>query len=178
MKIRFLAGLILLSGALFLGGCATPSQPAAMVAAPLGSVTKHAQAISVTVTGGTETSAAGASKISNSDFAEAVGQSITQSGLFARTAAANMSDYQLDLQIVRLDQPMIGFSMTVTLEVTWKLARRNDHQIVWQKAITSTYTAKAGDAFAGVTRLRLATEGAARGNIQDAMGQMSALILP
>jgi hypothetical protein len=33
------------------------------------------------------------------------------------------------------------------------------------------------DAFAGVTRLRLANEGAARANIKDAITQMSALPL-
>jgi hypothetical protein len=68
--------------------------------------------------------------------------------------------------------------MTVTVEVTWTLARQSDHQIIWQKSITSTYTAKTGEAFAGVTRLRLATEGAARLNIRDAIGQMGALNLP
>ena len=178
MKTRTLTGVLLLATALFFGGCATPTQPTAMVATPIGSVTKHTQSLSINVTGGSKTSAAGASKISDTDFAEALRQSITQSGLFAKISPADQADYRLDLQIVRLDQPMIGFSMTVTVEVTWTLARQSDHQIIWQKSITSTYTAKTGEAFAGVTRLRLATEGAARLNIQDAIGQMGALNLP
>jgi len=149
-----------------------------MVATPVGPVTQHAQSVSINVTGGSATSAAGASKISDEDFAEALRQSIAQSGLFARISAANQADYRLDLQIVRLEQPMIGLSMTVTIEVTWRLARQSDHQTVWQKSVTSTYTAKMGEAFAGVTRLRHATEGAARENIKDAIGQMSALSLP
>lgn len=44
--------------------------------------------------------------------------------------------------------------------------------------ITSSFTGTMSDAFAGVTRLRLATEGAARNNIRDAIAQMSVLTLP
>ena len=177
-RIPTIAAALLLVTPLFLGGCATPTQSTAMVATPVGTVNRHSQSLSITVAGGSETSAAGASKISDNDFADALRQSITQSGLFAKVSPAGQSDYHLEVQIVRLDQPIMGFSMTVTLEADWKLARQGDHQIVWQKAIISTFTAKTGEAFAGVTRLRLATEGAARANIQDAIGQMSALALP
>lgn len=176
-QIGFPVGLLVLTS-LFLAGCATPSQPAAMVAMPAGPVSQHSQSLSINVTGGSETSSAGASKISNTDFAEALRQSIVQSGLFAKISPADLADYRLDVYIVRLEQPTFGFSMTVTLETNWTLTRQSDRQIAWQKAITSTYTAKAGEAFAGVTRLRLANEGTARANIQDAIAQMSALTLP
>jgi hypothetical protein len=72
---------------------------------------------------------------------------------------------------------MMGFNMTVTLETNWTLSRKSDGKVVWQKAIPSTFTAKAGEAFAGVTRLRLANEGAARTNIEQAIKEISALDL-
>jgi Lipopolysaccharide-assembly len=147
-----------------------------VLAAPV--ATKHIESLSVTVTGGSETSALGASKISNEDFAEAVKNSIAQSGLFAKIVPAGQSDYQLEVQIVRLDQPMFGTSFTVNLEATWRLVHPEDQKVVWEKAITSSSTATMSDAFSGVTRLRLANEGAARNNIQDAIAQMSALSLP
>jgi hypothetical protein len=158
---------------------ASPSSPAAMTttaAAPV--ATKHAESLSVTVTGGSETSSLGASKISNRDFAEAITNSITQSGLFAKVISTGQSDYQLQVQIVRLDQPMFGTSFTVNLEATWRLLHSGDQKVVWEKAITSSSTATFSDAFSGVTRLRLANEGAARNNIQEAIVLMSALPLP
>jgi len=169
--------LLALAG-LFLGGCATPAQSNAMVPTSLGSVTKHPESLSVSVTGGSETSAAGASQISASDFATALSQSIQQSGLFARIMPSGQpGDYRLDVAIVRLKQPMFGFSMTATVETNWTLTRLRDQSVLWRKAITTSHTTKTGEAFAGVTRLRLATEGAARDNIQDAITQLSAVPL-
>lgn len=164
---------------IILGGCSTPAQPVAMTATITRAVTKHSQSVSVNVTGGSATSSAGASKISNSDFATALQQSIEQSGLFAKTVpTGSAEDYHLEVEIVRLQQPMMGFSMTVTIEANWTLSRPSDHTVIWQKSVTSTHTTGTGEAFVGVTRLRLATEGAARDNIQDAIGQMSALTFP
>jgi hypothetical protein len=48
---------------------------------------------------------------------------------------------------------------------------------VWTKDVNSEYTAKVSDAFAGVERLRLANEGAARENIRQAISDMAALTL-
>jgi hypothetical protein len=48
---------------------------------------------------------------------------------------------------------------------------------VWTRDINSEYTAKASAAFAGVERLRLANEGAARENILQAVTEMAGLTL-
>lgn len=173
-----ISALVISAAALLFGGCATPSKSTEMVAALAAPVTKHPQTLSVKVSGGSETSKMGASKISDDDFAEAIRASITQAGLFSKISPAEASDYNLDVQIVRLDQPMVGLAMTVTMEATWRLTKRNNQQVVWQKAVVTPFTAKMGDAFAGVTRLRLANEGAARENIKEAIGQMGALTLP
>ncbi|MBI3885567.1 MAG: hypothetical protein HY302_07540 [Opitutae bacterium] len=167
------------TAALLLGGCASPAQSNAMVPTSLGAVTKHAESLALNVTGGSETTATTASQISSADFASALDQSIRRSGLFAKIATAGQAgDYHLEVAIVRLQQPLFGFSMTATIETNWTLTRVSDHSVVWRKAITTSHTAGAGEAFVGATRLRLATEGAARDNIQDAVAQMGALTLP
>lgn len=176
--IRPVTCLLIATAALLFGGCATASQPAAMIATITSPVTRHSESVSVAVTGGSETSGMGASKISNADFAEAITSSIAQSGVFSRIMPAGSGDYALGVQIVRLDQPMFGLSFTVTLECTWRLTRQSDGRIVWEKSISTPFTASTSDAFAGTTRLRLANEGAARTNIEEAIKQLGALKLP
>jgi hypothetical protein len=178
MKARLAFAACFAAAGLFLGGCATPAQSGAMVPTSLAPATKHAASVELAVTGGSPTSSAGASQISDADFNGALAESIRQSGLFATIAPTGQpGDYHLDVALVRLQQPLMGFSMTATIETNWTLTRQRDHAVLWRKAIVSSHTARAGEAFAGVTRLRLATEGAARENIRDAIAQMSALPL-
>jgi hypothetical protein len=174
----FLCFAALSAIAAFNSGCATASKPTAMIP-PIAAGTLHASAasVAVTVTGGQATSAAGMSQISNEDFATAVRAAIEQSKVFAQVSDA-ASDYQLDAYLARLQQPMFGFSMTVTLEVDWKLTRKSDHAVVWQRAIESKFTAGAGESVVGATRLRKANEGAARENISQALGLIAGLDLP
>jgi hypothetical protein len=176
-SVRFLILGALVSLALLITGCATASKPEAMVVGKIELAKKHAATLSLKVTGGSETSSAGSSKISNADFTTALTNSITSSELFSKLLDAASSDYHLDVMIARLDQPMMGFNMTVTLETNWKLTRKSDGSVVWQRAIPSTFKATMDDAFAGVTRLRLANEGAARTNIEAALKEMAALDL-
>jgi hypothetical protein len=140
-------------------------------------VRKNPQAVSIHVGGGSETSSMGASQIANVDFARAILQAVTESGIFAKADLADGGDYRLDVQIARLQQPMFGGSFTVVLETTWRLSKQSDHSVVWEKPVTSSFTATMGDALVGVTRLRLATEGAARNNITDAITQIGGLTL-
>ena len=150
-----------------------------MTAEKMNFATKHAGSISIAVTGGSEKSALDASTIVNSEFAEAISKSVTQSGLFTSVVAAGQSEtYQLSAAIVRVDQPVIGRAMTGTIEVKWTLTQVSNKYVFWKNAIVSSYTAKANEAFSGVDRLRLANEGAARINIQDALTQISVLPLP
>ena len=162
---------------LLCGGCATASKPTAMVADVVQVEHRNAASVAVTVTGGADTSSMGASNISNDDFAAAIRDSIEKSGVFASIATAGAGEYQINAQIVRLDRPILGFSFTVTMEVTWRLLWTSSQEVVWEKSVTSSFTATTGDAFVGVTRLRLANEGAARANIKDAITQLGSLTL-
>jgi len=67
--------------------------------------------------------------------------------------------------------------MTVKMEVSYTLTDTKSGKTVWSKNVASEHTAKMGDAFAGVTRLRLANEGAAKANIQEAITEISAMQL-
>ena len=159
-----------------LSGCATASKPDAMVAKPVAVTRVSSSDVSVAVSGGKDTSKMGASQISDDAFAQALRDSISQSGLFKAVAAAG-GRYKLSAFIGKVDQPIMGFSMTVKMEVSYTLVDTMSGTAVWSKNIASEHTAKASEAFAGVTRLRLANEGAARDNIEQALTEMSMLHL-
>lgn len=173
---RLILPLLLIASLMVGGGCATATKPESMAVTPSEIHHQHATSVSVNVTGGKETSAAGASQIADADIKAAIIQSIRQSKLFETVGPA--ANYRLDVFLARLSQPKFGFSMTVTLEMNWTLTQADPDQVIWQRGIATTYTAKTGEAFAGVKRLRLATEGAARMNIQEALAAISSLDLP
>ena len=162
---------------LTLGGCASPVTHEAMVPQKMGAVVHHPQSVAVAVTGGNETSAAGKSQVSNAELQQAVIAAIDQSKVFARTVQGNNGDYVLNVTLVSLDQPNFGFSFTVGAEMGWSLTKADTGAVVWRESIKSQSTAGATDAFAGVTRLKMATEGAVRENIQTGLGKLSALNL-
>ncbi len=157
-------------------GCATPSKPDAMVAVPVAPVHKSSSDISVAVSGGKDTSKMGASQISDEAFSKALRDSIEKAGLFSKVSASG-ARYKLTSFIGKVDQPTFGFSMTVKMEVSYTLVDSQSGKTLWTKDVASEHTAKAGEAFAGVTRLRLANEGAAQENIRLAIEQISALNL-
>jgi hypothetical protein len=135
--------------------------------------------VAVSVVGGSETPQWGTvpSQISDEDFASALRQSIEQSKLFAQANKEVPANYQLQAFIKELTHQ--GF-LTATLNVTYTLLRNGPKEIVWRKAMTSTYTVPrtAIPAFTGSAKVsRLATEGAARSSIEQAILEMSQLQL-
>ena len=134
-------------------------------------------ALGIQVSGGQKTSAMGFAMISNEDFEKALELSLGKAGLFASVSDSANAHYELNAYIGRVSQPLAGFSMTVTLEVSYSLVESQSHRAVWQKNISSTHTASAGEAFVGTTRLRIATEGAAKQNIEYLLRELSQLTL-
>ena len=176
LRARTTTVLVVVAGFL-VGGCASASKPAAMVPNLEGqSLHTSSATVSVQVAGGKETSSAGSPQIANADFAAAIQTAISDSKMFATVDDAG--EYQLEAYLARLEQPIFGLSMTVTLEVGWKLMRLGETRPVWQESIETVYTATSGEAFAGVTRLRKANEGAARENIARALRRIAELKLP
>jgi len=148
-----------------------------MIAVPTGEVHHSSQTVSVFVSGGKETSSVYASQISDKDFAQALRDSIEKSGLFAKAMDTTGGTYRLDAFIGELAQPVLGFDMTVTMEVGYTLSDVRAQKPVWKKSIRSTYTATTKDSIIGATRLQMANEGAARQNIEQAISEMSKLNL-
>ena len=160
-----------------LGGCATGASHEAMVPTSVTAAKMHPKSVSIEVTGGQPTDALGKPQISNESFAQALERAITQSQTFSGVIKGSGQDYRLSVVIVGLDQPTMGFSFTVKMEAGWTLRRADTGAIVWQESIRSQYTAGVGEAFSGVTRLRMATEGAARNNIAEGLNKISRLTL-
>lgn len=168
--------LILLAAAALTAGCATASRSDDMVATPAAVVHRNSGSVSVAVAGGKETNPMWTSQISSDAFAQALRDSIQKAGLFGSVTDAG-ANYRLNAFLGKVDQPMFGLSFTVKMEVSYTLVDTRSGKTVWQQDVASQYTAHPSDAFAAVKRLRLANEGAARENIQQAIAEMSALSL-
>jgi len=155
-----------------LTGCATLTHEG-MVPTTFEITKKHSQSVSVSVTGGKE----GGLQISDTTFMKALVDSIAKSQTFSRVVEGKGGDYLLTVSVFHLEQPAFGFSFTVNLEAGWTLQRVNNGTIVWQESIKSSHTATVDDAFVGAKRLQLATEGAARNNIEQGLTKISQLSL-
>jgi hypothetical protein len=158
-------------------GCASPATHEGMIATKVDTAKKHPQTVSVAVTGGKETDSAGAPQISDAAFRDALVASIKDSQVFSRVIEGKSGDYLLTVTLFNMQQPMFGLSLTVTLEAGWTLQRVSGGAPVWQESIKSVHTATTSDSFAAVTRLRLATEGAAKKNIEQGLAKISQLNL-
>ncbi|MES2262402.1 MAG: hypothetical protein V4724_28090 [Pseudomonadota bacterium] len=162
---------------LTLGGCATPASHEAMVPVSFQVAKQHPKSIAVVVAGGTETSAAGKSQIGDGELKQALVKAIEQTKTFSQVVEGKSGDYILNVNIFNVVQPSFGFSFTVQMEMGWTLTRADTGATVWQESIKSEHTATTSDAFAGVTRLKLANEGAVRNNVAQGLTKLSALSL-
>lgn len=116
------------------------------------------------VTGGSATNPLWTSQIGSADFAQALAVSLDRAGL---GAPADRATYQLQATLEKVDQPLIGLSMTVTAQVRYVLSEKLGGRVLFDKVINQPYTAQFSDAFLGFERLRVANEGAARVNIEQ-----------
>ena len=171
MSVRAFFLLAAIGTGACVSGCASPAKPDAMVPTIVPATHRNDHDVMVAVSGGKATSSAGASQISDEDFATALRQSLEKSGVFAKVSPAG-AYYKLTAYIGNVDQPILGASMTVSMEVSYALINTASGESVWTKNVLSKYTAAFSEAFAGPTRLRLANEGAARDSIQQAIGAL------
>lgn len=167
----------LLAAAVMLGGCASPASREGMTVQEVRLVRHHPHSVGVGVQGGSETGALDSPNIDNAEFKAALESSIKAAKLFAAVVQGQGGDYELNVVITRIDKPLFGGSFTVEMDAGWSLVKAADRSVVMRKAIRSTYTATMGDAFVGVTRLRLAVEGAARDNIDRGLRAIAELNL-
>lgn len=153
-----------------LGACASPARieqmqvPAGRI--PLGATSSPAIRAEVAireVTGGKETNPMWISNVASSDFERALEASLRSAGLLAINRQG--SKYQLIAHMQKLDQPIMGASMTVTATVQYTLIERAGGKEVFARTLSTPYTAAWNASFLGAERLKLANEGAVRENI-------------
>ncbi|HEY2034019.1 MAG TPA: hypothetical protein VGH02_10080 [Rhizomicrobium sp.] len=167
MRKQKIAGRIaLLAMAAALAGCASAADPNAMVttsvptAAPFPEKLQHAMCVR-TVTGGESTNPLWVSKVGNDGFKAALSTSLDRVGL---SAPASGCSYPIDVNLLGLSQPMMGFDLTVTSHVNYKVYDSSGQPLLLS-TIDAPYTAKVGDAFIAVERMKLANEGSIRTSI-------------
>lgn len=159
--------LILVAAAAALSACASASKPGAMVA-PVSEANIIAdesplrEAFTVgAVAGGKETNPLWTSEVSNTDFAEALRQSLAAHAMLSSVEGK----YRLDAEMLKLKQPFAGFNMTVTSTVRYTATEVASGVVVFDETVETPYTAEVGDSFLAVKRLQLANEGSIKSNI-------------
>lgn len=162
-----------------LAGCATPAAVEQMTVSLPITQTNPALKNSVAVadvTGGRDTNPMWTSQVSSDAFRRALEQSLESAGMFNKIVAG--SKYQLTADLTRLDQPMMGFDMTVGSTVRYSLIETQTRKEIYARVIQISYTAKMSDAFVGAQRLKLANEGAVKANIEAFVKDLIALKIP
>lgn len=169
-----LSTALLVCFSVYLSGCASPARVESMVVAG-----QPSQRIAVTplrdnlaikdVTGGKETNPMWKSNIGSNEFEQALEGSLKSVGLLAPRQSGR---YMLTAHLENVDQPFMGFSMTVTSSVRYMVTERATGKEILSKTIVSPYTASASDAFVGSERLRLANEGSIRENISRLIDEL------
>jgi len=155
-------------------GCSFSNIEPSEMAANAQVVKHHQGSVQVKVTGG-ETKE-DQLKITNESFKQSIVNAINKSKLFGSTGDGK-SDYRLDVILNSLDQPAMGFTMTVNMEASWIVTRISDNKMMWRKSISSTQTLGVSDETGGVARVRRTTGEAAARNIEKALAEISKLDL-
>jgi hypothetical protein len=127
------------------------------------------------VTGGRETNPLWVSNVGSAEFERALEDSLRNAGLLAPVRGS--APYQLSADLRKLDQPLMGFDMTVTATIDWNLVERSSGRDVLRRSIGTPFTAKMSDAFLGTERLKLANEGAIRRSIEVLIDELARLSL-
>lgn len=168
---------------LLLAGCASPARIDRMVAATEGRTIDAVARSSLrantsvnSVIGGKETNPLWISNVSGADFERALEESLKAAGLLSQNRQA--SEYQINADLVKMDQPLFGIDMTVTAHVKYELIDRKNGTAVYKKELRIPFTATMGDAFLGVERLKIANEGAVKSNIKTFIEEIVLLDIP
>jgi hypothetical protein len=165
-----LVGMALLAA---LGGCASAADPGAMTvsatdsAQPFPAALQHNMCVR-NVTGGESTNPLWVSKVDDNGFRSALNSTLTATGL---AASSSNCPYPIDANLLGLSQPAIGFDMTVTSHVNYKVYDSSGQPLLLA-TIDAPYTAKVSDAFVAAQRLKLANEGAIRESITQFLDKL------
>jgi hypothetical protein len=165
---------MLLSAMLFMG-CASPVTKDGIMPTSFNIVNRSPKVVVVTARGGEKTSLEKLSRADDELLQEVIIESIKKSGLFSMAIKSGTADYKLDAVMLVVIQPSIigPYALKGRVRMLWKLTRVQDGEPVFQDVIDTEHSTTIGEAFNGYTRLRKATEGAIRKNIQQAIERIS-----
>lgn len=168
---------ILLATSIVIGlsGCARFDKEK-MISRGFRSETYHPYSVSVSIGRGDEEADVGLAPVPRDDLQYAIEESIRTGQVFEEVVSGENGDYMLNVSVFTLEQPVFGINFTVKLGAGWVLTKANG-SIVWQKLIKSECSTTMSDSWHGMTRLRMANDGAIRENIKQGMMQLSNLDL-
>lgn len=166
----FLAARLVIVGITLsaLAACASPAEVSNMVVDQKGLVAAapdspfRGRVMIGKITGGEETNPLWTSQVGNAEFSEALRQSLDRSGLLSPPGDPG---FILDAELASLNQPFLGFSMTVSSNVNYRVRESKNQKLWFHDSVAASYTATMSDSLIGVQRLRLANEGSVRENI-------------
>ena len=168
---------VLVTAALFLGGCAGGATAQGMTVTPAEinapASPDVAKAVGVNVvSGGHATDPLWTSQIASKDFRSALVTSLRAAGLLTDGARPR---YLVNAELIALDQPAFGFSMQVTSRIRYTLKDAKTDAVVLTAEVVAPYTATMADSVVGGRRLRLANEGSARKSIASLIAKLNAV---
>ena len=181
--LLFAAALAL---ALALTACGTPTRSLTMALGPAESLQLRSwvpeglkgQVGLATVQGGESTGRWWGSKVSSTALEQALEDSLRGLGLLPM-APTPTPKYQLQVQLLLLDQPMVAAETSVLAMINYSLLDTASGTVLYQRVVRTAGTAGLGDALLSQTeRLRLASEAAVRANIASAVRDLLAVKLP
>ena len=162
-------GAVLACGLLLiLAGCAGEARTSAMVVdvderTLIAEDSSLFQAVSVdAVSGGEETNPMWTSEVGNPEYKEALRLSLANHAMLAEDDGR----FAVTAELLEVNQPFVGFDMTVTSVARYRLVDIASGETVFEETVTTPFTADFSSAFYGAERLRLANEGAIRENIR------------
>lgn len=179
LRMKYLMSVLLLGFAMgFLNGCASSATVSGMTVDKIFNEStankQFREALDVeSVTGGAETNPLWMSKISSTDFKQALLQSLKNVGFEANQP--QNARYLLVATLKEVDQPFFGFDMTVTTTINYVLTDKVTKRILMNQDVKASGTATIGDAFFAVKRLRLANEDSAKQNIGQLLTNINGL---
>ena len=92
--------------------------------------------------------------ISADQYSEALASSLRQAGWYSNS---DTSKYLLTAHLMKIDQPLIGFSFTVTSQAQYTLTERKTGKVRYDDVLTLPCTVTMSEAFVGEVRMRKAT---------------------
>lgn len=169
--------ILCLASTLLIFSCAFPSTKEGMKVMDYKSSKKIGEKIFVKESkGGSSTLPFWTSEISNDNFTTAVKDSLLASKTFSALANNWDEDWGLEIEIIDVDQPMVGVDMTVATNIKYTLYFKGKK--TYEISVHEKGKATMNDTFFAVKRLRLANEKSAKKNIEKFISDLEKAKIP